>query len=614
MSKEQFNSLSDANKELYQKLTAQHSQREARVKSYLMNNDLKRNYSNEKGDFFHMRDVVNGVPMYISTDNVNAAIATKTNQLQIGGAMGLDLDGTGVVVAIWDGGPVSSTHPEFGDVLGTSRVTLVNFGEQYDGGIAHATHVGGTIAAKGLDPIAKGMAPNVSLTSYDFFNDLVEIITGVTSVSEPVYLSNHSYGFVTANSAVRGAYVQNSRSLDELAYNNPKYLGVHSAGNNGFSNSSGQLFPGLDKLTFYATAKNTLVIANANPNVSGGNLVLVINGSSSQGPTDDLRVKPDIAADGTNLYSTIDGNEYAVFSGTSMAAPNTTGTLALLQQYYKQLNGGVIMNSSTLKAIVCHTAVDDQTKTGPDASFGWGFLDAKASAEVIGGAEDNSALLEELTLNNNSSYSYTFMAEAGNRLGATICWTDVPGALANGELNDPTPALVNDLDLRITKDGTTFLPWRLSRSNIGGLTNSKGDNSVDNVERIDIDVPEAGEYTLTVTHKGSLQGTGNSQDYSLVLTGSNLTLNVEENSLSRSLLVFPNPSNGNITISFDSKSNNDVKVAIFDLRGRAVFKKTYINGAPQFSQTIHLSNVQSGLYIAHISEGENTTSQKFVKY
>lgn len=620
MSKEQFNSLSSENRDLYTRLYYENIQREEKVNLYLRTHNVKRSFTDEGGEFFFMHDIINDNPIYITTDNAFAALATKTNQLQVGGEMGLHLDGSDVVVGVWDEGPAQSTHPEFSVSPGVFRVSILDFENLSESGEFnnHGTHVTGTIAAKGADPAAKGMATNVAIRSYNFQNDSNEMITAVTDLISPIILSNHSYGFsldtyVSANLQwVMGAYTQDSRTIDEILFNNPKYLSVHSAGNSGTTSYDGQIAPGYDKLTGDKVGKNNLVIANANPTLIGGNLNLTINLSSSQGPTDDFRVKPDIAADGTNLYSSTPNNSYSIISGTSMSAANTTGTLVLLQQYYSQLHNGTYMNAATLKAIVCHTAVDDPATTGPDPKFGWGFLDAKASAEVIGGANTGTVVLEELTLENNESYSSTLMAEAGGKLRATICWTDLPGVISSGTLNDPTPALVNDLDLRITKDGIAFLPWKISSSPIGGITNSKGDNTVDNVERIDINVPESGEYTLTVSHKGTLQGSGNIQNFSLVVTGNNLTLGLEDNNLDRSLSVFPNPSNGEFTISFDTTTNNDVKLDIYDISGRAVYKNLYMNTSSRFKQTIDLKGLQSGVYVVNIFEGGRATTHKII--
>jgi len=623
MSDEQFNSLSEANKELYLRLVSEQNQREARINAYLLSNkDVKRRYIAENGGEYEIKDILNGHPIYFSTDNVAAAQATKTDQLQVGGALGLDLDGNGMVVGVWDGGPVQSTHPEFSTSIIDSRVTVLNT-DTPDGSAAfsnHGTHVAGTIGASGVDPAAKGMATDVDIKSYSWTNDYAEMLGAATDLVSPIVLSNHSYGVpVTSyvNSGqewVMGAYIQDSRNADELVYNNPQYLPVYSAGNNGLNTYSGQSIAGLDKLTGDKTAKNVLVIANANPVVSSGNLVaLSINSGSSQGPTDDFRIKPDIAADGTNLYSPTTGNTYSVFSGTSMAAPNTTGTLVLLQQYYSQLNAGSFMKASTVKALVCHTTVDDPLNPGPDPHFGWGFLDARASAETITGDNNGTAVIDELSLSNNDVYTYTFNASAGQRLSATIAWTDVPGTISNGTLNDPTPALVNDLDLRITKDGTEYMPWRLSLSLIGGVGNSQGDNTVDNVERIDIETPESGQYTLTVSHKGTLQGASNKQDFSLILTGNNLTLSTDDISLSDNMSLYPNPTNDYFDLNFAVASESDITVKIYDINARLVNEKVFNNYSNSiFNERFQTDDLANGIYMVRVSSGNRSATKKLI--
>ncbi len=76
--------------------------------------------------------------------------------------------------------------------------------------------------------------------------------------------------------------------------------------------------------------------------------------------------------------------------------------------------------------------------------------------------------------------------------------------------------LVNDLDLRITKDSTTYLPWILNPASPSAAA-ATGDNYRDNVEKIEIVAPAAGNYTIKVTHKGTLQNT--SQAFSLIISG-----------------------------------------------------------------------------------------------
>jgi subtilisin family serine protease len=626
--------LSSQNQQLLEELTIQEQSRKSRVESFLISNPNIKATIKDGISLTHIYDVIDGKPIYKSTDNLNAARATKTTHLQPGGSLGLDLDGSGMTIGVWDGGPAADQHPEFAISGGGSRITIVD-GAIVDGDTgfsSHGTHVTGTISASGnVNPDAKGMAPNVNVKSYNWTNDEAEMVVAVNDINSPILISNHSYGVpinqgdgTQLDSWIMGAYVQDSRDIDNISKNNPQYLIVASAGNSGNTSYPDGMFAGFDKLTTDKTAKNNLVIANANPSLTPFNYdlsSLFINGSSSQGPTDDMRIKPDLAADGTGLLSTVPPNAYATFTGTSMAAPNTAGTLILLQQYYNQLYGSY-MKSSTLRGLVCHTSVDDIVTVGPDPIFGWGFLDAKKSAETIADANNGLSILDELNLANGETYSVTFSAQAGDKLSATICWTDMPGSVvANGTLNDPTPRLVNDLDLRISIDGTTFLPWKLDYSATSGFSNSKGDNVVDNIERVDIDAPISGVYTLTVSHKGTLQGnvggpfSPQTQDFALIVTGNNVTLSTRDNFLSRNLVIYPNPSNGEFTISFDSDvngSDNEVKINIYDLSGRLVYNNRFENRFDRFNQTLSLNNLKSGVYIANISQGQNVTSHKII--
>lgn len=57
-----------------------------------------------------------------------------------------------------------------------------------------------------------------------------------------------------------------------------------------------------------------------------------VSAFSSWGTTPNLDFKPDIAAPGGNIYSTLNDNKYGFMSGTSMAAPHASGGAALVLQ------------------------------------------------------------------------------------------------------------------------------------------------------------------------------------------------------------------------------------------------------------------------------------------
>ena len=231
----------------------------------------------------------------------------------------------------------------------------------------------GTIISSGLNAAAKGMAPKANGIGNDWNNDESE---AVSAAANGMLVSNHSYtrGPQDTPDWYYGAYVDYSRDWDNIMYNAPYYLQVTAAGNSGTDNSSNENplegNSAFDKIYGMQTSKNGLTVANGQDAIinTDGTLDSVLrNTGSSEGPTDDLRIKPDIMGNGTELYSSISSadNTYGTSTGTSMAAPNVTGTLLLLQQYYNEKYGD-FMKAATLKGLALHTA-DDTELVGPDS-------------------------------------------------------------------------------------------------------------------------------------------------------------------------------------------------------------------------------------------------------
>lgn len=557
-----------------------------------------------------------GFPVYLSAHNVAAAVSTRTNHLNSGGSLGLNLNGQGMVARVWDGDVVRRTHNLFGGRVQTVDDSSNNFSSQDSG---HATHVTGTIiAANDNLNTTKGMAYQASARTFNWTNDESEV---VSEVNLGMLVSNHSYGIpLTSGSGSTlpawyiGSYIDDSRVWDEIAYNSPFYLSVFSAGNDGNNNNNpNPIAPGFDKLIGNKVSKNVLTVANAqDANVnSDGTLVSVqINSSSSQGPTDDRRIKPDITGNGTGLISTYNTNDNSTvsLSGTSMAAPNVTGSLLLLQQLSKNETNSY-MKASTLKGLVCHTA-DDAGSIGPDPIFGWGLLNSKKAAETILNNGLNSWISEE-KLVQGQTYSKTVKSDGTTPLIISVSWTDVPGFARNSQTtpNDLTPALVNDLDIRVTHNGTTFFPWRLN-NNPSILASRNGDNNVDNVERVQIDNPLAGDYVITVNHKGSL--VNSFQDFSIIITGVNSSFSITPISENLELC-----SNENAVFTFDYKqvSSGTTNFSPVGLPNGALvsISPTSLTSSGSVTMTIsNLNSLEPNIYTVGL-EGDNgiETEAKF---
>lgn len=527
----------------------------------------------EDGTVQELMGFEDGRPIYFTTHNVKSAITTGVHWLQ---EPPYSLDGAGGVIGVWDSGLVRVSHREF-----EGRVQNIDSGEF----INHATHVAGTLAAAGISSSVRGMAPRVRLDAYDWHGDKSEMTSrGAAYPGEPgsIYLSNHSYGGVagwnrtsdsnttvdwqwfgsgTSADAVDlrfGRYTSIARDSDALARSLPYYLMFRSAGNDRSHNplaaskvdlapgnprsviadydpaihpaGDGQYLGGYNTVSFDGIAKNVVTVGAVNDAVKGGNRDLsnaTMTAFSSWGPTNDGRIKPDLVANGDRLTSAGSSSNFAssTLSGTSMSAPNATGSAMLLVQKFDRLFPGHAMRASTLKGLLIHTA-DDLGEPGPDYQFGWGLINALDAVKVIETYHSHPqtrALIEDRVHPERLQREYAIVWDGETPIRATLSWTD-PSVPNLNELALRSPHLVNDLDLYIEgPDGEIYHPYVMpfvgdwSEESLS-LPATTGQNRTDNVEQVFIgEPPVVGVYTATVTYNGSL--VNDVQNFSLILSG-----------------------------------------------------------------------------------------------
>jgi hypothetical protein len=490
-----------------------------------------------------------GRALYFETHNINSSRDTKTNALNIGGDLGLNLEGEGFKVGVWDQGHVFKQHDEFQNV--TDRVLIgqdLPYDLNYD---SHATHVAGTIGASGVFADARGMASKVQIISYDWNNAFIELLA---DAANDIYISNHSYGIsgfsengqpnVSYN--YLGTYDSWASTLDAIHFAKPNFLAVCSAGNEGREDNIESSVSGYDVLTDMSTAKNNMVVANAKNTLyfQSGTTLQRINESSSQGPTNDLRIKPDISGIGTQVTSSTvssnlnQTNLYSTSSGTSMAAPNISGSLVLLQEFYHETKGELPL-SSTLKALIINTALDAGDDR-PDPNFGWGIMDSMKSAITISENVANGTIFEGTISQEEEIIFGLEFYNNESKISVTMCWTDPEGDSLESALDKNVPVLVNDLDLRIIENETLeYFPYAFSLEN--KINNNKwaikSDNVVDNVERVDFNKNTGASYKIKISHKNNLFNPSQDseetqyQNFSIVVSNGakiNTTLNVNE--------------------------------------------------------------------------------------
>ncbi len=117
----------------------------------------------------------------------------------------------------------------------------------------------------------------------------------------------------------------------------------------------------------------------------------VISGFSSRGPVTvdgSNRLKPNVSAPGSSVYSCIRGGGYATYSGTSMAGPHVAGAVALIISANPDIAGEVDL----IEDILEQTAV--QLVTGqscggldgddiPNNTYGYGRIDVLAAVNRV---------------------------------------------------------------------------------------------------------------------------------------------------------------------------------------------------------------------------------------
>ena len=528
-----------------------------------------------------------GNPVYFTTHNTYAAVTTRADALQVSpySLTGILTNGVRMVLGVWDGGSARTTHQEFRISQSDSTTRISN--RDGAGSISHATHVAGTMIGLGYDAPnanAKGMAPAARVNSWDWNSDKSEMqanaATSAVLDTNKILISNHSYGYlsgwvyVNGGSPYRlwdwygdgtstsgfefdyGRYNTYARDTDSIAAAAPFYLMFRSAGNDRTDNPatgqsvglsagatsvvsySSSIHPagdgsyrgGYETIGFDALAKNVVTVGSVadavNPYPTRDVNKAIVNSFSCWGPTDDGRIKPDLVANGDQLYSAVDGgdNAYAMYSGTSMSSPNAAGTAALVAQQYIQLFNQA-MRASTLKGVLIHTA-DDRGNPGPDYQYGWGLINGQAAADLVRDHHTHptkTRLIEGQISSTTNRITHAFSWDGTNPIRVTLAWTD-PAGTSTTTSDLRTARLINNLDVKlIAPNGTTNLPYVMPF--VGNWTQTamasnavSGTNNTDNVEQVYLASPTSGTYRAEITFQGSLSGT--SQFYSLLISGS----------------------------------------------------------------------------------------------
>jgi hypothetical protein len=435
----------------------------------------------------HYIQFVQPVPAADKPVNNNSTANGRANVLNSTLPSGRNLHGEGVVVGVGDeSNPLR--HVDFTNRI-INRAAI-------EGG-AHGIHVMGTLGSAGIvNEKYTGYAPKAKIISQYYSNILAFAPVYVQDFG--MVITNNSYGNDVTDCSTFGEYNLQSYILDQQAFQLPYLQHVFAAGNSGVS-ACGPYPTGFGNVIGgYQSAKN--IISVGNTTMDG-----IVAPSSSRGPVKDGRIKPEIAAQGTDINSTYPGNLYARSSGTSMASPAVSGGLTLLYQRYRQLHSGQNPKNGLMKAILCNGGTD-QGNDGPDYKYGFGWMNLLRSVKMM---ESESYRIASVSNGTTNSFQIQVPANTAS-VKVMLYWNDPAPSALSGK------TLVHDLDLTVTNPAsTTFLPKLLDPTPVN-VNNpaTTGVDHINNIEQIVIDAPVSGTYQVDV--KGTAVNQNPTQEYFVV--------------------------------------------------------------------------------------------------
>lgn len=270
----------------------------------------------------------------------------------------------------WEDGKDNDKNGYIDDLIGWDFVNKDN--DPYDDN-GHGTHVAGTIGAIGNN--------NTGVSGLNWQSQMVALKTlsgaGSGSLSSAVAATdyfttakvqatsrNESSRFIGTNNSWSGGGYSQALADSIKRASDQDLLFIAAAGNGGSDGIS-------DNNDIYrnypSNYTNSNVIAVASLTSTGA-----LSSFSNYGA-----VSVDLGAPGSSILSTLPGNQYGTYSGTSMATPHVTGALALMASANLQATAQQLKNA-LLQSAVATTSLSRKTLSG-------GRLDVAAAINKLNG-------------------------------------------------------------------------------------------------------------------------------------------------------------------------------------------------------------------------------------
>lgn len=276
--------------------------------------------------------------------------------------------GAGRKIAVLDSG-YNYLHPDLASSYGGGRDFANNDDDAMDDN-GHGSHVAGIITADGINSKAKGAAPDAIViagkvldsSGSGYFSDVVAAIYWVVDGPDGVPETADDF---------------NADAISLSLGTSAPYL---------YKGYCDGALPDLTAAIQYAVSRGvSVVVAAGNSGGAGVSIPGCISYSTTVGAVDSLDkiakfsgrgASVDITAPGVGIYSAWLGSSYYTASGTSMATPVVSATIALIKAAHPTY-------SQTQVQTALYNSAKDLGKSGKDTSFGWGRVDAQAAVNYV---------------------------------------------------------------------------------------------------------------------------------------------------------------------------------------------------------------------------------------
>lgn len=310
-----------------------------------------------------------------------------------------------------------------------------------------------------------------------------------------------------------------------------------------------------------------------------------ITSFSSVGPTADGRIKPDVVAMGTLVYTAspapdVSNSTYALVSGTSFSCPLVAGVAALVLSTHPQLTPMEVRDALRLTA---------DRAANPDISYGWGLVDAYQAVLYHGMAFSN---LPEMAVNTSAELKVSI--KVTSQFGIDPTQVFLVYARSDGNFNNEV----------MMAQGTEAHQYTATFSTLAGG------------EAIDFYFRAADSSGAQTVHPF------NAPDYSFRSLELPVTVDSQEPSLPTAFRLqqnYPNPFNPTTTITYALAAAGEVSLKIFNILGQEIRTLLSETGRPAglYSEVWdgtdnHGRSVATGVYVYRLEVNEFVDMKKMV--